>query len=295
VAGGGGVRLLVNPGGGRGRTGRHLERLRRLAAGRALELVVSADVADLEAAGRRAAADGVDRLLVAGGDGTLHHALQGLAHHGCALAILPLGSGNDLAAALGIPRDLAAAFELALTGAARPIDLGRVAGRFFAGVAGVGFDSEVNRYANRIRRLRGPLIYPWAVVRTLRSFGAPTMRIEHDSGRFEGRAMFAAVANSGRYGGGMRIAPAARLDDGWLDLVIVREIPRRALLRVFPRVFRGGHVTHPAVELVRTRRLSVELDRRLTAYGDGEPLVEIGTEPVAFEVAPAALRVVAPA
>jgi diacylglycerol kinase (ATP) len=292
------VRLLVNPGGGRGRTGRHLERLRRLAAARALELVVSADVADLEAAGRRAAADGVDRLLVAGGDGTLHHALQGLAHRRCALGILPLGSGNDLAAALGIPRDLSAAFELALAGAARPIDLGRVAGRFFAGVAGVGFDSEVNRYANRIRRLRGPLIYLWAVLRTLRGFRAPTMRIEHGAarggGRFAGRAMFAAVANSGRYGGGMRIAPAARLDDGWLDLVIVREIPRRALLRVFPRVFRGGHVTHPAVELVRTRRLSVGLDRRLTAYGDGEPLVEIGAEPVVFEVAPAALRVVAP-
>lgn len=289
------MRLLVNPGGGRGRTGRHLERLRRLAAARGLELVVSADVAGLEAAGRRAAADGVERLLVAGGDGTLHHALQGLAHRGCALAILPLGSGNDLAAALGIPRDLAAAFELALAGAARPIDLGRVAGRFFAGVAGVGFDSEVNRYANRIRRLRGPLIYVWAMLRTLRGFRAPTMRIEHDGGRFAGRAMFAAVANSGRYGGGMRIAPAARLDDGWLDLVIVREIPRRALLRVFPRVFRGGHVTHPAVELVRTRRLTLALDRPLTAYGDGEPLVEIGAEPVVFEVAPAALRVVAPA
>jgi diacylglycerol kinase (ATP) len=290
-----GARLVVNPGGGRGRTGRHLARLRGLAAARGLELELSTDVASLEAAGRRAAADGLDRLLVAGGDGTLHHALQGLARSGTALAILPLGSGNDLAAALGIPADLDAAFELALDGAPRAIDLGQVGGRFFAGVAGVGFDSEVNRYANRVRRLRGRAIYLWAVLRTLRGFRAPAMRIEHDGGGFVGRAMFVAVANSGRYGGGMRIAPGALLDDGRLDLVIVREMPRHVLLRVFPRVFRGGHTGHAAVEIVRTARVAVALDRPLTAYGDGEPLLAVGAEPVDFEVAPAALRVVAPA
>ncbi len=292
------ARLLVNPGGGRGRTGRHLERLRRLAAARGLEVVVSTGVGDLEAAGIRAAAEGLARLLVAGGDGTLHHALQGLAQSGCALAILPLGSGNDLAAALGIPRDLTAAFELALGGEPRAIDLGRVAGRSFAGVAGVGFDSEVNQYANRIRRLRGPLLYVWATLRTLRGFQPPAMRIEHgEPGAprvFEGRAMFAAVANSGRYGGGMRIAPGALLDDGLLDLVIVRAVPRLTLLRIFPRVFRGGHVGHPAVEVLRAKRVTMALDRPVTAYGDGEPLVEIGAQPVVFEVAPRALRVVAP-
>ena len=274
--------VLVNPGGGRGRTGGRMAELARLAAAAGAPLRLSADVADLEAQARRAVADGVERLVVAGGDGTVHHAIQALAACDTALGILPLGSGNDLAGALGVPRNLAAAAELAFHGPVRSIDLGRVGGRYFANVAGVGFDSQVNRYANTIRGLRGGLVYVWAVLRTLPGFRPPGLTLEYEETAppgvpgFRGPVMFVAVANSPRYGGDMRIAPAAALDDGYLDIVVVRAISRLALLLVFPRVFRGTHVRHPAITIVRARAVRVAVDRPIWSYGDGEPLVEVG-------------------
>src|SRR5262249_56341071 len=115
------------------------------------------------------------------------------------------------------------------------------------------------------------LVYPYAVLHTLATFKPPRLRVEHDQGTFEGGAMFAVAANLPRFGGGMRIAPDARIDDGLLDLVIVREIPRRTLLSVFPRVYTGRHVTHPAVTLVRTSRVTITLDRDMTIYGGRAP------------------------
>ncbi len=288
------MRVLANPGGGRGRVGRRLRALEEIARRFGAPLHLSRDTADLTAQARRAAADGVERLLVAGGDGTQHYAVHGLAGSATALAPLPMGSGNDLAGALGVPRDLRAAAELAASAPLRTIDVARCGPRLYACVAGVGLDSEVNRFANeRLRRLRGPLVYVWAVLRVLPSFRPLHLRAVHDGGEFEGEAMFAVVANAPRYGGNMKIAPAALLDDGLLDLVIVRRVSKLALLRVFPRVFSGRHVGHPAISCHRTRRAQVSLDREVVAYGDGEPLAPIGATPVDFEVLPAALRVVA--
>jgi diacylglycerol kinase (ATP) len=289
-----GARFLVNPGGGRGRAGRHLRELRQLAAGAGVEVVLSRDVEHLRAEARRAAEEGLDRLLVAGGDGTVHHAMRGLVGGDCALAILPLGSGNDLAAALGVPSALSAAVALGLHGERRRIDLARFGEVPFGCVAGVGFDSEVNRYANALRRLRGPLIYVWSVLRVLPRFRPPRVELTHAAGGYSGLAMFVAFANAPRYGGGMRIAPDARLDDGVLDVVVVKALPRIKLLRVFPRVFSGTHTRFPEIEIVRTRRAEIALDRPLIAHGDGEPLLEVGARPVTVEVVPNGLLVVAP-
>jgi len=289
--------FLVNPGGGRGRTGRYLARLRERAAALGAPVHVSATTADLTRIAREAAVSGVERLVVAGGDGTVHHAIQGLVHSATALAILPLGSGNDLAATLGMPSLFASALDAALAAGVDQIDLVTAGGRYFGGVAGVGFDSEVNAYANTIRRVRGKWIYPYATLRMLSGFKPPILRAEHDTGVFEGAAMFAVLANSARYGGGMHIAPGADLQDGLLDLVIVRAISKLQLLRVFPQVFKGRHVDHPAVSLVRTRRARLSLSRRITAYGDGEPLIEVGdgqNGAADFEVVPRSLAVVSP-
>jgi YegS/Rv2252/BmrU family lipid kinase len=289
------VWFLVNPGGGRGRTGGYLERLRARAAALGAPLRVSESVADLTRHARDAAAAGVERLVVAGGDGTVHHALQGLVHSATALAILPLGSGNDLATTLGMPRAFAVALDAALAGPRTRIDVVSAGERFFGCVAGVGFDSEVNRYANSLRRVRGKWIYPYATLRMLGGFVPPVLRAEHDDGVFEGPAMFAVLANAPMYGGGMRIAPAADLRDGLLDLVIVRRVSKLALLRVFPQVFEGAHVRHPAISVVRTRRARLTLSRPITAYGDGEPLVEVDAAGAEFAVVPRALEVVSPA
>jgi len=287
------VRFLVNPASGRGTGKAHLDRIRVLASKLGAGLCVSRKVSDLSEQARKAAEDGVERLLVAGGDGTMHHAVQGLAGTSCALGVIPLGSGNDLAGTLGIPPDLEAAVERAVRGDVRRIDLARVGETYCVGYAGVGFDSEVTRYANEVKVLRGPLIYFYAVIHTLITFEPPRMRVVHDEGEFDGKVMFTVVNNLPRFGGGMRIAPDARIDDGLLDLVIVKEIPKPTLLSVFPKVYNGRHVGHPAVQIVRTRRAEITIDRPMTMYGGGEPLRPMAAgEPVMVEVVPGGLAVV---
>ena len=171
------VRFLVNPAAGRGTGKSHLDRIRVLASRYGAGLVVSRKVSDLAAQAFRAAEDGVERLLVAGGDGTMHHAAQGLAGTECALGVIPLGSGNDLAGTLGIPPDLEVAVKRALEGEIRRIDLLRVGETFSLSYAGVGFDSEVTRYANEVKVLRGPLIYFYSVIHTLITFEPPRMKV----------------------------------------------------------------------------------------------------------------------
>jgi diacylglycerol kinase (ATP) len=289
----GDLRFLVNPSSGRGTGKAHLDRIRVLASRYGAGLVVSRKVSDLAEQARRAAEDGVERLLVAGGDGTMHHAAQGLAGTGCAMGVIPLGSGNDLAGTLGIPPDLEVAVERALKGEIRRIDLAKVGETYCIGYAGVGFDSEVTRFANETKILRGPLIYFYAVIHTLITFQPPRMKVVWDDGAFEGKVMFTVVNNLPRFGGGMRIAPDAKIDDGLLDLVIVREVPKSLLLSIFPKVYNGRHVGHPAVTIVRTRRAEITIDRTMTMYGGGEALrpVEAG-EAVGVEVVPGGLGVV---
>jgi diacylglycerol kinase (ATP) len=288
-----GVRFLVNPAAGRGTGKSHLDRVRVLASRYGAGLVVSRKVSDLAEQARRAAEDGVARLLVAGGDGTMHHAAQGLAGSECAMGVIPLGSGNDFAGTLGIPPDLEVAVERAVTGEVRRIDLARVGETYCIGYAGVGFDSEVTQFANEVKVLRGPLIYFYAVIHTLITFEPPRMKVVYDGGEFEGKVMFTVVNNLPRFGGGMRIAPEARIDDGLLDLVIVREVPKSLLLSIFPKVYSGKHVGHPAVTIARTRRAEITIDRAMTMYGGGEPLRPVAAgEPVVVEVVPGALAVV---
>ena len=289
----GGIRFLVNPSSGRGTGRANLDRIRVLASKLGAGLCVSRKVGDLAEQARRAAEDGVERLLVAGGDGTMHYAVQGLAGTSCALGVIPLGSGNDLAGTLGIPPDVDAAVERALSGEVRRVDLVRVGETWSVSYAGVGFDSEVTRYANETKILRGPLIYFYAVIHTLVTFTPPRMRIVHDTGEFEGKVMFTVVNNLPRFGGGMRIAPDAKMDDGLLDLVIVKEVPKPVLLSIFPKVYNGKHVGHPAVQIVRTRRAEITIDRAMTMYGGGEPLrAVVAGEPVAVEVVPGGLGIV---
>ncbi len=291
------ARVLLNPVSGAGRGRRAVPRLAELAAGAGpgTELVESASGADLERQARRAVEEGIERLIVAGGDGTFHQAIQGLAGGPCELALVPLGSGNDLAGSLGIPVELEAACELALTGEARPLDLGRAGDRWFASYCGVGFDSEASRAAQSPPPLvRGPAIYVWGVLRTLFGFVPPGVVVEHDGGRIEGRMMFVVAANCAHFGGGMRIAPQADPADGLLDLVVVREVSRLALLRAFPKVYRGSHLDHPAVETARTRWARIRLDREMVMFSDGEELFPVGPEGVEVTIHPRALRVVIP-
>lgn len=269
------ARMLLNPAAGRGRGRRSLATVVAAARRHGVEVEVPESPAALVERARRAAAEGVERLLVGGGDGTWHQAARGLAGSDCALAPIALGTGNDLARELGFSLHPAAAIAQAVAGAVVRIDLGRAGGGLFCGVAGSGFDSQCAEYAQRVRRLRGPLVYVWSVIRVLAGFTPLAATLEHDGGRFEGEVMFVSLANTRWFGGGMYIAPQADATDGLLDIVIVHRISRPRLLAIFPRVYSGRHLAHPAVSTLRTSRARLAFDRPSMLYGDGEAIATI--------------------
>jgi diacylglycerol kinase (ATP) len=292
------IRLLLNPASGRRRGARHRDRLRALAVAAGVEFEESAGAADLAARARRARDEGIERLLVGGGDGTWHWAAQGLAGGDTALAPIPLGTGNDLARELGYPLSPERAFACALAGGVERIDLGRLdlAGggeRRFCGVAGVGFDAAVAEHArSRVRWLRGPAVYAWATLVTLARYRPPAIELVAGARRWAGEVYFVAFANTSHYGGGMRIAPGADPADGRLDLVIVHRTARRRLLAVFPKVYRGTHLGDPAVELWRSAAAELRCAGSQPINADGEGLGETGGRPLGVAVEPAALAVI---
>jgi diacylglycerol kinase (ATP) len=235
-----------------------------------------------------------DVLLVSGGDGTLHAVVNGLVRvprtDRPPLAVLPLGRGNDFAFEIGI-RSEKDTLEALASGSRRLVDLGRTEAGVFLGIAGAGFDAKAARRAQETPLLSGSLLYSYAVIRTVLDFRPLDARIRYQGGAFEGAITFAAVGNASRYGGGMRIAPQAAIDDGLLDLCLVRAISRTTLLRMFPTVFTGGHLSHPSVSYVRTPWVEIETAEPSEVFADGEFLQRT---PVRIDVLPRELQVVAP-
>ena len=205
------------------------------------------------------------------------------------LALIPQGSGDDFAKVLGIPRDVGAACELALRGTARDVDVAAANGVRYLGVAGLGFDSEVARYANEnVRFLRGSLVYLYAILRVLPRFTPHHVTI--DDTRNE-EIMFATVGNSRQYGGGIRIVPEALIDDGHLDLCIVHRTSRFQLLKTLPRAYTGTHVKSAFVETGRGKAFTFASERPMDVYADGELIT---ATPVHFSLAAGQLRIIAP-
>lgn len=241
---------------------------------------------------RAAAREGAEIFAVCGGDGTAHYALQELVHTSTALGLVPIGNGNDLAVNLAIPREPEDSIKILSTGTRRSIDVGQARTAFYSCIAGVGLDSEVNRRANDSKWwIRGRARYPLAILQTLISFRPRHVRIRCDQQIFEGPIMFAVVANASSYGRGIRIAPLAVLDDGMLDVCIVKAMSKLELLRVYPQTYKGTHVDHPALVKLRGREIEIESERPLDLFGDGEYLEPT---PTRIQVIPSALRVVAP-
>ncbi len=284
--------VVVNPTSGGGRGARLLvDVLGRLgAAGTSVDVVRGRDAAEasaLLAAAVDAIAGPPDGVVAVGGDGLVNLAVQAVAGTGVPLGIVPAGTGNDVARALGIDhRRPLAALDAVLTGHTRAVDLGRTGGRWFAGVLGSGFDSMVNERANRMSWPRGRRRYDLAILAELRTFRPLPFVLTLDGEEWHTDAMLVAVGNGSSYGGGMRVCPGATMDDGLLDVTVVGPLSTPEFLRVFPRVFRGSHVEHRAVTVRRARTVALS-SPGVTAYADGE---RVGELPVACEAVPAALR-----
>ncbi len=247
--------------------------------------------------GRRAIAEGaIDALAVAGGDGMVHLGINLCAGTHVPLALMPCGTGNDAAAALGIPIDKPVeAARLALESLAAPalvdLGLGVTANRrfYFFNSASAGFDAIVNRRANRWKYPKGPSRYTLAMLYELMSFSSLKYRAKIDGKERELDGMLCAVANGPSYGGGMLVAPNASVTDGLLDLFVVHKISKPELIKVFPKVFTGEHVSHPAVEIIRCQDVTL-LSDGVPVYADGEPA---GMLPMTVTIAPKTLKVLA--
>jgi YegS/Rv2252/BmrU family lipid kinase len=235
------------------------------------------------------------RLIIAwGGDGTLNEAACALAFSDVPLGIVPSGSGNGLATELGISRVAERAIAQALSAAPRRIDLGEIGGRLFVNLAGIGIDAYVAAQFDRGGpSARGLLAYARVTGRALFTYTAERYRIATSSQRLETRALLIGIANGTQFGNNARIAPAARLDDGLLDLVVVDETSRLRTLRHVPRLFNGKAALVPGYRSWRVDAATIECDRPMAFHVDGEPV--LGGTSLAVRVHPAALWVAAPA
>ena len=320
--------LIVNPAAGHGRSATVLAQAEEVlaAAGAAYLIRTSTSLAHAAVLATEAAARG-ETVVSIGGDG-LAGALAGAAASADArYGLIPAGRGNDLAGAIGIPADPRAAAAVLLTGAERRIDLLGVgvpghAESVVAGSVYIGIPAQTAELANAMGWLRGPLVYPIAAVRALARWRPVTFSVDltgtgptstgptstgPTSTRFDGKEPtstefdgFAVVAaNASRFGGGMRVAPAARIDDGLLDLVVMRRAGRLTVLRALAGIRSGRHLALPQISTDRGTEVTLRASRDLTAAADGEPLacaspLAAGT-PLRVRVLPGALRVLAPA
>jgi YegS/Rv2252/BmrU family lipid kinase len=240
--------------------------------------------------------DGFECVAVAGGDGTVNEAVNGyvdVAREDQALAVIPLGTGNDFAKMLGLGGDWRGACDRMADGRRRRVDAGRCNGRFFANGIGAGFDAQVALEANGIRWLRGNAVYGVALARTLLlRYATPHARIVHDRGVIENRITMFAAANGTTYGGAFRIAPDADISDGLLDVMVAERLSRAGIIGFIPHVLRGTHVGRAGVSMVRTKRVTVETDEPIVVHADGEIIDRVARR-IQVEVLPGALLIAA--
>lgn len=287
------VTLVVNPVSGKQR-GEQIAREagdRLTRAGHDVVRVHSVDGAQARAAVAAEVDAGSELVLVVGGDGLLHDVLPALTARDVTVGLLPAGTGNDTARSLGIPvGDPDAALDVVLSGRTRTIDLADTDHGPVVTVVASGFDSKVNERANAMRWPRGNMRYNLAILAELRAFSPLSFTLTLDGVRLDTEAMLVAVGNGPSFGGGLRIAEGAVLDDGLLDVCIIRPVSKTKLVRVFPRLYRGTHVDLPEFERHQVREAVLECPG-IVAYGDGERL---GPLPMTTRVRPAALRVLVP-
>ena len=283
--------ILMNPASAGGKPLRLLPQVKHEldAAGAPHRVVETRDLPHATHAARDAAEQG-EVVVALGGDGlvgTLAGALRGTAPMG----VLPGGRGNDFARAIGIPQDIPGACAVLTGGVRKALDLGDANGKAFACIASMGYDSEANRIANEARLVRGNLVYAYAAIRALLAWKPArfTVRLDGREHRFEGYTV--AAANTGYYGGGMHMAPAADPSDGLLEVVFIEQVSKRRFLANLPKVFKGQHVEEDTVSVHRAREVEIAANRPFDVYADGEPIT---TLPATVRLTRGGLSVIAP-
>jgi len=291
------IKLIINPEAYRGKAKKKIEQIKEYIKKIDVDFSIDFTQRPKHATGlaKRATTDKFEIVVAVGGDGTVHEVLNGIYGSNSSLGIIPIGAGNDISTCLGIPqKDIKKAIEIIKVGKKKKFDLGRINGEYFMGVAGTGFDTMVVDFTFKHRnllKLLGSLFYIYGVYNVLIRFKPIFFKLTTKETVIEKKAMTIAVGNSWMYGGGMKVVPDAKLDDGLFDVCIVEEISKLEFLKVFPRVFSGTHITHPAVKIFRTDFLRIESDIKMSVQADGEIIKSL---PANFELIPKALNAIVP-
>lgn len=296
--------FLVNPASANGSTGKRWPEIARRAATRGLEgdTLFSERPGQLGGLAREAVHGGAKLLVVVGGDGSVNEVANGIYDlPEVEIAVIARGTGWDFIRTYGIPHAIDGAIEVALTGSARTVDLGRVSFRawdgseaesYFANVASVGMSGAIAKRANETSKaLGGKVSYLWATLAVFARWQSSEVRVSVGDEIRGGRMHDVVVANGRAFGGGMKICPEAEPDDGLFDVLTIGDLTKRDLLTTLPKTFWGGHLPHPKAELLRGAVVTVDSDEPLPIELDGE---QPGTTPVRFEIVPSALRVRVP-
>jgi len=295
------VKVIVNPYSGRWKARAAVpaveESLRKL--GLAFDLVATTAPDQGVEIARRAAVDGYDAVVAAGGDGAVSEVVNGLVMAAGEsadtiagpLGIIPLGSANDLADAFNLSYDVADACRCIQAGRSRVIDVGWVNGRYFGNNSAVGLEPMVTIRQSRMKRVKGTLRYVLAALLTILRHRDWHMTVEWDGGRFSGPTALVSVGNSPRTGGAFYMTPRAELDDGRLDFVLGGGMSRLRLLRLLPTTFDGRHVDEPEITYGRTTRLTIACQPSTPVQADGELFDRPATR-IEYRLLPGKLRVI---
>jgi len=283
---------VVNPTAGTGAGTRIAEETVGLlrSAGAEVDVTHSRDLEHARDLAAAACAEG-RTVLAVGGDGLAGCVADAVVQSGGVLGLVPAGRGNDFARQLGVPEQPAAVARVLLTGTERAVDVLETEGCTVLGSVFAGVDSDAASIVNARPRVPRPLVYQYGAVRALLRFRPVGYRITVDGAEWAERGFTVVVANSGYYGAGMHIVPTAAVDDGALDVLLIRDVSRLRLIAAMREVYSGSHLQRPEVEVRRGEVVTLAADRPVAVYGDGEPLAEL---PVTVRIRPRALRVLVP-
>lgn len=284
--------LIINPAAGKGKAGQSAGALINLATETFPGIVVhqskyAGHVREI-AAGLK---DGNHTLIVAGGDGSIHEAVNGLVSGNCTLAIIPIGSGNDFVKMLDLPLIPAKAFQVVKAAKTMAIDIGKAGDTCFPNSLGLGFDAEAVIVSKSVRRLRGFFIYLYSVLKTIFTYQNRPAEIKFNGEVVEQEIFMLAVGNGRCSGGGFYITPEAEINDGLFDVCLVEGLTRVKIIQHLLKVIKGTHATVKEVRMFRTNKLTVSCATGVPVHADGELVAEAATS-LEIELLPGALKVI---
>ncbi|SDL15148.1 diacylglycerol/lipid kinase family protein [Natronincola ferrireducens] len=254
------------------------------------EIILTTKIGEAEEIAAEAVGKDFSTIVAVGGDGTIHEVLNGMAGSDKILGIIPAGTGNDLGRTLNLPKKTEAALEMILKGKTKEIDLGRMRDKYFINFASIGLDAVIASEANSIKKyFSGRFAYVVAALKGITTFKSNKLQFIIDDKKFYCDVLMITLCNGIYYGGGMKVAPKADLQDGYFDICVIKNINKLKLLLLFPTIFWGKHTGYKEVDFYKGKKVQIFAEKPLQINADGE-ITDV--ESLEFEVAKQKLKVI---